>query len=235
MNRNILFLSFLLITFYVKAQYIITDKDGYLNIREKPTAKSAIIDKILKYELFEHAAHFCINDLEDFTNIPSGWIPVCKELGSPIGYVYTRNILSLEKLPLLRPVYNKTNIVCTYDSLSIELMLKPFAADEHIIEYDELGNTLVSIDNQFPKGLYSEDFFSTSKEITGLRITCSSDSVDLTINDIKDYYNPRMSVTIGPEGELYIHISCGDGGEVYQICLSVVNGEIKFVRDTSIC
>ena len=38
--------------------YIITDKDGYTNICEKPTTNSKIIDKVVKYEVFYNINKF---------------------------------------------------------------------------------------------------------------------------------------------------------------------------------
>ena len=43
--------------------YIINDPDGYLNVREKPTANSRIVDKIEQYEVFFDARYFCVYDI----------------------------------------------------------------------------------------------------------------------------------------------------------------------------
>jgi hypothetical protein len=45
------------------------------------------------------------------------------------------------------------------------------------------------------------------------------------------FFSPAMSVRIGPLGESYIWITVGDGGDVFSIMLSVVNGQIVYVTD----
>ena len=46
--------------------YIINDPDGYLNVREKPTANSRIVDRIEQYEVFFDARYFCVYDTQTF-------------------------------------------------------------------------------------------------------------------------------------------------------------------------
>ena len=60
--------------------------------------------------------------------------------------------------------------------------------------------------------------------------------IDNHIKNFPSYmWIPYMDVLIGPNGELYINIGSGDGGEVYSICLSVVDGVIRSAKSNERC
>ncbi len=233
--KKCLLLCLLLIPALANAQgedyysYIIDDTDGYLNIREKPTANSRIVGRIEKYELFFDARYFCFNDTLQFKHYPPNWIPVCKDMGPMVGYVYKPNALPLEMLPVLVGEKDGNRLVCGNDKFRIILSLSDFDPKGHKIE------DYHTVDGVFKKGFYGDKDGYSNKEISSLTLYQDGKKKSLPIDHIKDYFNPGMAVYIGPAGELYIQISCGDGGEVYMICLSVVNGVIRYAKANEAC
>ena len=228
--------------------YIINDPDGYLNIREKPTASSQIVDRIEQYEIFFDVRYFCGGDDEMPNNYYlSNWIPVCKEWGPLIGYVYKPNAIPIDSLPMLswkengRQIVNGNQIVCDNDTLQIVLTLKPFDISTHKITlYDNGGDPpyIIEVDGQqYPYGLIyrNPNDAKDNWEIASLTIFQNGQKKSLSIDNIKKYFNPNMLVYIGLNGDLYIHIWCGDGGEAYSICLSVVNGVICYAKSDERC
>lgn len=245
-TKTILFVVFTVIAMATKAQdlYTVIDKDGYTNIREKPTTNSRIIDTAVKYELLFGANYFCGEDI-DFSNVPPNWIPVMKNYGTPIGYVYHDNILPFDDMLFIQSKQNPEDsdtLICSNDTLSVLLILKPFDLDQHTIEYvdDFRGRNIPYIDGEFPKCMgkseYTKENCLDDREIKELMINIREKRYTLPIDVIKGYFNPCcLSVYFGTEGELYISISCGDGGDSYSIMLSVVNGKIVYSTPTEAC
>ena len=242
MKKLILILPVLLSVTLTNAQYpylyIINDPDGYLNIREQPTVNSRVIDRIERYEIFFDARYFAGNDELYYNNYPSNWIPVCKEYNAPIGYVYKPNAIGLDEFRMLERNSNPYSrgwdstkpIVCGNDTLQVVLTLKLFDKNAHEITYNA-KNWIGTVDGKIAYALFLfED--GNAWEAESLTIFQKGKKISLPIDNFKNYYNPLMLVYVGLNDDLYICISCGDGGESYSICLSVVDGVIRYTKDT---
>ncbi|MDR2918662.1 MAG: hypothetical protein LBV72_04770 [Tannerella sp.] len=240
------FFTVMILAVQAQEYYIVTDQDGYTNIREKPTTNAKIIDKASKYELIFDADYFCGDEDFDFEKMSPNWIPVKKDYVAPVGYVYKKNICSLDSMPMLRKHINRgesDTIICANDTLQVRLILKPFDFDAHKIEYLEVtwdDDKRLHIDGEIPKCLLVSEFTRETtvkhREIKELTVNNNGAQYTLPIRRIKSYFNvDGMTVFIGSEGELYISIGCGDGGEAYHIMLSVVNGKILFAKESDAC
>jgi len=236
------FFTVMVLAIQAQEYYIVTDEDGYTNIREKPTTNAKIIDKASKYELIFSANYFCGDDDFDFGKAPPNWIPVKKDYGAPVGYVYKTNICSLDSMPTLQNKYKNPKdidtIICSNNTIEVCLIQKPFDFEAHKIEYLEIpwdDNKRLHIDGELPNGII-EKVTVDDREIKELVVSNNGMQYTLPIHHIKNYFNINgMNVSIGSEGELYISIGCGDGGEAYHIMLSVVNGKILFAKETNAC
>ena len=243
MIKKALFVLGLLISVLsVSAQlYTTIDKDGYTNIREKPTSNSKIADKVLRYEIFFSADYFCEDEF-DYSNLPPNWTAVKKSWGEPVGYIYTKNLRLIDSMPILyqsEKSWYADTVACANDTLSVLLILKPFDVDAHKIEYvtGQDYEYIQTIDGQNPKGLYRRfgDSEAEDREIEKFILRINNKEYSLPIDNISCYYNPRMAVFLGGEGDLYICVSAGDGGESYSITLSIVNGEIIHAKPSEAC
>ena len=226
--------------------YIITDKDGYTNLREKPTTNSKVIDKAVKYELLFEGNYFC-DDLADldYRQIPQNWIPVRKDADSPVGYVFMKNIQSFNDMNSLQSEFREVGgpdaIICSNGVLTVSLILKPFDIEKHKVErVNNNGVVYTTIDGEYPKGMskseYTKEACVDDREIKELIVNIPGRKYTLPVDAITNYFNPKwMTVYVGPEKELYIYIHCGTDGEPYSIMLSVVDGEIIFAKQTTSC
>ncbi|MCC8173777.1 MAG: SH3 domain-containing protein [Odoribacter sp.] len=202
-QRKILILFILFIPSIVNAQgYIITDKDGYTNMREKPTAQSRIIDKILQYEVFLLAEDVCSNSDIDFSDTPPNWIAVTKTYNGEIGYVLKKNIQSLDELPTIwaERLDNPSRLTASNDTVSVSLLLSPLEESEHdIVYHDKEKKYIATIDGRSFKCMFAGDGANklTEKhmEITGLEVMYGDKTISLPIDDeIKSLYNPRNMI-----------------------------------------
>jgi len=113
--------------------YIINDKDGYTNIREKPNAKSQIVGKVQKYQVFS------IDDSCGDEIYPMDKWEGVQSYGNPNGYIFRKNILELNALPVivgkgdLKLLSGKKESTVTgkNDSITITMKLQLFNMQNH--------------------------------------------------------------------------------------------------------
>jgi hypothetical protein len=92
---------------------------------------------------------------------------------------------------------------------------------------------MIQIDGQHPQGLCTVE---ENWEIASLTIIQNGQEKSLPIDHIKHCFNPvGMHVSIGLNGELYIEIGDGSASDYYRICLSVVNGIIRYATPNERC
>ena len=225
------------------AQFIITDKDGYTNIRKQPNAKSEITGKVLKNQIFFHTDIICGFDTE--INPESDWLQITTDGTNIAGYIYKGNIVPLEKFSTLgdgdgnggyRGVFFIDNgkITCTNDTMQVILFTKPFDLKAHKTDArkDDYVDyyTCTKIDGKYFLGT---DGMLPGSEIKALEITHKGKKIIVPTNKLKHCYNLNaMWVYIGTKNELYVGIGGGDGAGGYNVWFSIIGGKIMYVIET---
>lgn len=203
--KKIIFLLSFFIPVVSYGQYIITDPDGYMNVREKPSVKANILGKVLDADILY--VPDCINDIPEI-EIEENWMAIQVKKGgaAKIGYVYSPNTEAIWDLPRLN--------VWVEDSLNFRF----FDAEIKItIGVDKGNHKISSIGIEYygkkynaPKGMFEEVFLPPLKE---------------------RYYDPykleRVSVYKGKASLYYLVVSVGDGGEHKEYLWIIEKGKIR--------
>jgi len=204
--------------------FIIIDKDGYTNIREKPDANSKIVGKINKYQLFFSIdGDFCGSGMFATDN----WEPIESD-GNPNGYIYKKNILRIDSLPYLMQKENSNFtlssdstaiIVIANDSIQITMRLQPFNKYNH---------------SNSPYGGSSDDIkenidYNIKTEIKEIEIVCNGQKTILPKDKIYEYCDiGYMGAWVGFDGEIYFTMGGGSQAAWYGVWFSIVGGEIVY-------
>ena len=224
--------------------FIIMDKDGYTNIREQPNTKSKIIGKVYKYQLF-----FSIDDLCGSNMFATDqWEPICS-VGNPDGYIYRKNILQLNNLPLLKGKQdfklssdNSATIVIANDSIQITMLLQPYNRQNHQgwiyggsgDEYEK-HIVLQQIDTEI-KEVEVFDNNNVKTEIKEIEIIYNGQKKILPKDKIYNYCDPKyIAAYVGFDGEIYLGISGGGDTGIYRVWFSIVKGNIVYQNNVHIC
>ena len=183
--------------------YVITDKDGYTNVREKPDARSGILGKVYKHQIFFSLVGYCENELPETEK----WEPII--VGSIEGYIYKRNRISVFKLPEITgkgdyalSSNGKESIVTgENDSIKLIVLLEPFDYESYDREtYFAYGGTSDALEENLVHK-------SIKNQIKELKIIYKNKSIILPRERIKEYCDVvHVSVYIGYSEELYLNI-----------------------------
>jgi hypothetical protein len=211
--------------------FIINDKDGYTNLREQPNGKSKIVGKVYKNQIFLAIGEPCEdNPGYDPSN---NWVYVATDDIS--GYIYSRNIMQLYKLPPIKLKGNfklsknikETIISGENDSIRIIMRLQSFNEQNH--EGRVYGGS-----SDIPEE--NIKYHLIENEIKEVEIFCKNKKTVLLKNEIKNYCDViSMSAYIGYKGEIYLGIGGGGDAAQYGVWFSIVNGEIKYTCLETYC
>ena len=212
--------------------YVITDKDGYTNVREKPDARSGILGKVYKYQIFFSLVGYCENELPETEK----WEPII--VGSIEGYIYKRNRISVFKLPKIigKGDYalssnGKESIVAgESDSIKLIVLLEPFDYDSYKPEY-------YNVNGGSRDGIVANLADKTIKnQIKELKIIYKGEIIILSKERIREYCDVGcVSASLGYSGELYLNISGGEGVSFYSVWFSIVDGKIMYETMDDFC
>ncbi len=210
-----------------KAQHITIDKDGYTNIREEPNSKSKIVGKVLKNQIF-YLIDDTLDGLGENDDIPketADWILISTEWWNPnrySGYIYKKYAYPLSDMTILKgDGFGKSIITCSNKDIKVTMITQPFVKGNHTISEEPFN-----VDGRHPYGIDGL-IQHLHREIKQIEVVFKGKQFILSKDKIANYYNPNsMDVYIGPNEELYIRISGGDGAGGYSVYLSVVNGKI---------
>lgn len=215
--KNLFLVLVVLLAANVSAQYITLDKDGYTNVRQKPNAKSAIVEKVKKHQVFYKAEDIpCADQVYDSLNV-GNWLAITTNMEDMAGYIYKRDLFAIDKLPSLKEdtwIEGKLLRVSN-DSLGIDISItfQPYS------EKNKLQG----------KRMYGTDGWEPHNEIKEIRISNKGNVSSLPINKFKNYYDVRwISAWLGFDGEIYILLSGGDGSGGFSVMLSVLDGDILY-------
>jgi hypothetical protein len=209
--------------------YIIIDKDGYTNIREEPSIQSKIIGQVQKYQVF-----FSIEVCEGEEEIKN-WLRIISDI-TPDGYIYRKNILPINQLPVINGMYNlKTNTyVCSGNNLQVTMEMQIF--DKNDYKTNIYDNDIIAIHTIDGQVCYGVDGWAPERTIKQMAINYKEKEIVLSKEIVGKYFDVnKIAVYIGLEDELYIHFSGGDGVAWYGVWFSIVNGNFVYNTIENLC
>lgn len=225
---KILLLIFLFFFQVSKAQLcIITDKDGYTNVREKSNQYSKIISKVTDYQAFAIDSY-----VQDEENKSQDWIAVKFPInidkkssflkfegGEKTGYIHKSRLVELETLPKFEKTeLNLNKVIHHHKDTEILIETKSFNKSHHKITQSDKGFYL--IDGEKAVSYYGGD----STEIANIIIKTKNKSYKLPNDSFKNLMMTDAKnalVHIGNKGELYIVFYAGDGADSYNIIFCI--------------
>jgi hypothetical protein len=221
--------------------YLVNDKDGYVNVRSQPGINAPISfklpDSTIVYESFADDADEKSNWIHVDFYLPAkqknkhteDYTPaVMKGYTLYSGYIYKSKITAIEKLPKLQYKQFKNGYSCYNDSVSVKVMIQPFAASGHRIqfhpEYKELydkidGRPMIGSDGSKPRD-----------EIREITVTINKTPVAIPPASYKNLFNPSFANDTYSDGKgnVYLVMFNSDGAGSYSCIFHFKNG--KFIN-----
>jgi hypothetical protein len=234
---------------------VIRDDDGFVNIRES-TLQSKIIGKISKYQIFDCYTDPEEKDIRvDYPNMINIRCPkYANENGESYqrntgsaergttGYLHKSRVYKLSQMPKLKlKTMSDSKVLFANDSIQITFETAKFNPSKHQLK-DSKGRqiTITNLDVMYEKELSYVDgkriwgFIDKyhSKEITSITVNYNNKNYSLPTSSFKNIFAPNFEnnntkVCIGLDGELYVWMQNGDGGESYNVIWVIVDGKLK--------
>lgn len=207
------------------AQYLIVqDKDGYVNVREKPSAGSRITGRLNDQEL-----------VASFRDGENGWefVSYWKNGVEETGYIHASRLKPLDSIPGLRTLRQMSRTarqsVYQFDSIKVIITIKPFVAKEHRLTYNkESKEYIAQIDGS---GYWGKDGDMPATEYKSIEISWGHSRFSLPASALKGMFEPEdgsadIYVDRGKQ-RLYISASNSDGAGCYEVMWVWEKGEVK--------
>ena len=227
-NKIYLLTIFILCSTAIFAQVaIVSDKDGYVNVRDLPEIKQ---DNII--DTLHNGSFVYVMDEE----IEGNWVNVdFRGLGNKHnifdGYIYANRIKYISDYQNIPKVSEKENkLILKGDNISIEVKIRKFDSTKHIITY-ATENKWVYVDKIDGKG----DFWGTDGnmpkyEYEYIRITINGSTYSLPKDAIKNLFEPNLGEKVNYDKEndiLYIQSINSDGAGAYVVVWKIEKGIYK--------
>jgi hypothetical protein len=232
--KLLLILNLLFISSSTKAQLaIVYDKDGYVNVREKPGLKSKITGKIIEGQVF------CINPFDD-ESVDAEWLKIWYPMNpdSKIknfikykdikedGYIHKSRVSYLDNLKKLTFKNENSNKISFKDNnLKIYIESKPIDKNNHQIAKDSDGGLIID------KGLHYWGFLGQipRNELKEIKVVSKGISYTFPKEAISGLYELNLELSglyIGDKNEIYINLSGADGSDSYEVVWCLKNDKI---------
>lgn len=210
---------------------IIKDKDGYTNVRELPTSKSKVIDKVYDFEVFW--AYDGNGDLK--FEVPKNWkhiiygFELTKEIDFDIklGFMHESRVQYLSDFEKLNTtIIGKKAVKLSNDSNSMQVKIEKEEFDEskHKVEYK--GDLhILHIDGRAIWGSLD----TPDNAITSIKTTVQGKTVNIPKSAFSDLYEPNFYTTEvyidTATNTQYIQMLNSSGGIRYYVVWVIHNGE----------
>lgn len=223
---------------------VISDPDGYTNVRSEASGQSAIRGKIFDGELF-----FAYPD-----NTPEGsdpnWVMVSfegntahysdeakirmKQLGIPLGkrsfsgFIHKSRLTYVSRLQALTAHEVAEDFMAFSDGKSSFLIKSgTFDQQEHQVEID-MNNGVDKVDGQV---VWGTDGSTPKEEIKWIKQVKGDKLLTLPIKKYQYFYEPSMYKTpmkmfSDKKGSYYLYMENSDGAGSYVVCLAIRNGDV---------
>lgn len=200
---------------------IISDKDGFANIRENANSKSKIIDKLKNGHLI------CV------LGANGNWLDIdysTENENQRNGSIYKNRIKYLsefKKIPKTQKSENK--LLLSNQKISVIITLQKFDKKKHKFEYvKEYPDQILKIDN---KKYYGKDGGFPETEYQNISVNFGKVNINLPKSAFQNLYEPNLFSTEANYDEknniLYISAMNSDGAGSYLIVWKIENGKYK--------
>ena len=221
-----LVVPFLLFCQFVVAQAIeggafavISDKDGYVNVRKEKSVHSKVLKKLDNNTLifvFEY------DKAQD-----GNWIYADNE-----GYIYNDRVKWIHKLPKIAKGVEKNNsIVFEGKEIQVTLSTEKFDKHKHSFKYHkEYRDVIEKIDG---KPFWGTDGSMPKKEYKSIEVKIRGKQVSIPQSVYSDLYQPNLYTDLNfvyydkDNDILYIVALNGDGAGAYTVCWQIEKGVYK--------
>ena len=199
---------------------IISDSDGFSNVRKKGEKNSKVIDKLPHGHLI-----YCFDESGNWTSID--YMKKEKEL---YGYVYNdRYKLISSFLPIEMTTNTATKVILEKDSFKITITQKNFNKKEHTFKYlKNYPEQIESIDN---KTYWGTDGGIPFNQFEKVEIKIGNKITSLPKAALQGLYEPNLSSAEVYYDELtdsfYIQTMNSDGSGGYLVVWKIVKGIYK--------
>lgn len=220
MNRVIFFIFLLSYNLSFSQFAIITDKDGYVNVRDSNKKTNNIIDKL------------DTGTIVYFFESEENWINIdYKKNGAELnGYVYKDRIKVLtnfKNIPLKSIEKEKAKFES--DNIKVHISTDNFIKSKHKLTYLKNDqNVLIEIDNE---KIFGTDGNIPKKKYKSIEIEINNRKVRLPNSALKNLFEPNFeNVKINYDSQtdtLYIQSMNGDGAGGYDVLWVIQNKEYK--------
>lgn len=225
LNKNkmkiIFFSVILLFSSNLFAQFaVITDNDGYANIRSEAQKGNNISDKLNNGFLV-----YCFTPENNWINID--YSKNNKDLN---GYLYKDRIKYLSeftKIPLIKET--QTKVIFQKDSLNITIESKKF--DPNVAKLTYFKNNKSQLDKINGKRFWGTDGDIPKKVYKFIKVTMRNKTIELPLDSFEDLFEPSFfntKINYNKKDDiLYIYSSNSDGAGSYEIVWIIEKGKYK--------
>jgi len=200
---------------------VIVDKDGYVNVREKESANSAIIGKIKSGE-----AVFIFEDLD------TDWLNVSFDDNKKSGYIHRSRIKYInefEAIPAVDYDEFKTNFLLNH--IQINIKTDKFDYESNKKYFTETVGKDFTIRKYKGREMWGTDGTIPQSYYQSITINIGNQEIEIPEKDIEDLFNPNNDYTEcyydKTNNSIYIHLSNSDGSGSYVALFKIENGVYK--------
>jgi hypothetical protein len=209
------------LTLSAKGQFaVITDRDGFVNVRRENSIGNNITDTLRNGHLI-----YCIETTGNWTNINFR-----KSIRESTGFIYKdryKLVSSFEKIPIHEQ--GKTTTKLSKDSIEIIVTQTKFDKTKHKFKF-------VNNENEWIELIDNKEYWGTDGEIPefeyqSISIKIGQKKITLPKKATENLFQPNLKNTKANfdklTNTLYIHSMNSDGAGGYEVIWKIVNGIYK--------
>lgn len=219
--RKLLTISFLLFFKFSFGQFaIVSDNDGYINVREDGTTNCKIVEKLNNGHLI-----YCFENKGNWTNID-----YTKNNKDQNGYVYKDRYKLVSNFPVLTiSIKTDNTITLKKDTLQVIMSQSKFEKKKHTFKYvKEYPTQIELIDN---KQYWGMDGGMPSTQFEKIIIKVGQKTITLPKSALSGLYEPNIytaEVNYDKQNDtIYIQTMNSDGAGSYLVIWKVEKGVYK--------
>jgi len=212
---------------------VIKDTDGYVNIRNAPSANSPIVGKI-----YNHSVFSCESNGTNWWKVlqvnGSNWIE---------GYIYKNKVSLLKNWKIISHKNVSTDsAIFKPDNLIIVVKKRSFHIKQHKLFYHKGNlneNTASYLERIDGKRFWGTDGEIPKTSILSINLLKKGLSIDIPKEAYKDLYEPNLrtlSICSGVENTFYVRMDNSDGAGAYTIIWIFKDGKYigRYIDDSMV-